>query len=436
MTRTELYRVAGNSRRALAVMAVLIMLWLPTMALGQPAQPAGQGPPGAVVDELLAIARQMSPELAAMGLEAEAAVARADAAGSLPDPVFRGEFEDIDRREGSLRPERLGGVKYSLQQEFPLWGKRELREGVARSEASTARERRRAAETGLVARVKTVFAGYYAAHEALVLTEDLARSIGIVAEVAQRRYAQGLGAQLDALMAGIERVEVQTELAKIEAEKRRTAAQLNALLNRAPGEPLASPRTLRPIPPESTLSLAELLERARRANPQLAADEAQIAAADGSRKLVDKNWYPDVTLGLSAVDRDRQFAGYEAMIEVKIPLRWELRRAQEREAAAMLGAARSRLDAAAARVRGEIEEAYWGLEAASKVYRLLHGAHLPQSQLAYETARRGYEVGRVDLAAVLQAEQRVRRVLLEHLKVLVEQHARLADIERLIGGEL
>jgi outer membrane protein, heavy metal efflux system len=398
--------------------------------------PAAPTAPGASVDELLAIARRMSPELAAMGLEAEAAVARADAAGALPDPVFRGEFEDIERRAGSLAPDRLGMIKYGIQQEFPLWGKRDLRENVARSEASAARERRRGAETELTARIKTVFAGYYAAHEALQLTEDLARSVGTLADVAQRRYAQGFGNQQEAIKAGIEKIEIQTEIARAEAEKRKTAAQINALLNRAPGEPLARPQSLRPIPPGSILNLPELLERARRGNPQLAADEAQIAAAADSRKLVDKNWYPDVTLGLSAVDRDRQFAGYEAMIEFKVPLQWGLRRAQEREAAATLGAARSRLDAAAARVRGEIAEAYWALDAASKIYRLLHGSHLPQTRLAYETALSGYELGRVDLNTVLEAEQRVRRVLLEHLKVLVEQHARLADLERLIGGEL
>jgi outer membrane protein TolC len=430
MTKSLLAWLAGGL--SIATIAVAVAQTVPPPAT----PPSGQAAPGASVDELLAIARRMSPDLAAMGLEAEAAVARADAAGSLPDPVFRGEFEDIERRQGSLAPERLGMVKYGIQQEFPLWGKRDLRENVARSEASMARERRRGAETELVARIKTVFAGYYAAHEALQLTEDLARSIGSLADVAQRRYAQGFGNQQEAIKAGIEKIEVQTEIARAEAEKRKTAAQINALLNRAPGEPLASPRTLRPVPPESILNLPELLERARRANPLLAADEAQIAAAAGSRKLVDKNWYPDVTLGLSAVDRDRQFAGYEAMIEFKIPFQWGLRRAQEREAAAMLGAARSRLDATAARVQGEIAEAYWALDAASKIYRLLHGSHLPQTRLAYETALSGYELGRVDLGTVLEAEQRVRRVLLEHLKVLVEQHARLADIERLIGGEL
>ena len=48
----------------------------------------------------------------------------------------------------------------------------------------------------------------------------------------------------------------------------------------------------------------------------------------------------------------------------------------------------------------------------------------------------GYELGRADLPGVLLAEQGVRRTELEYINVLVEQQVRLADVERLIGGEL
>ena len=47
-----------------------------------------------------------------------------------------------------------------------------------------------------------------------------------------------------------------------------------------------------------------------------------------------------------------------------------------------------------------------------------------------------YEVGRADLPSVLLAEQAVRRTELENINVLVEQQVRLAEIEKLIGGEL
>lgn len=434
MIRIEPLRAASGLR--LRLIAAVLLLALPVAALAQPIAPASPTAPGANVDELLALARQLSPDLAAMGLDAEGAVARADAAGSLPDPVFRTTFDDIDRREGSLAPSRTRKIVYGVAQEFPLWGKRDLQRDVARFEATSVKERRRVAEVELAARIKMVFADYYAAHEAARLTEEIGRTVGTLADLAQRRYAQGLGPQQDAIRASIEKAEIQTQLARLDAEKRKTAAQLNALLNRPTGAPLALPRVLRPIPAETAINLAELVERARRASPQITVEEAQIAAADSTRRLVEKNWYPDVTLGVGAVDRDRQFAGYEAMIEFKIPLQGDLRRAQEREAVARWGAARSRLDAANARIRGEIEEAYWGLDAARRVYKILHEAHFPQANLSYETALRGFEVNRAELAMVLEAEQRVRRLNLEHLRVLVEQQTRLAELERLVGDDL
>lgn len=400
-----------------------------------PATPAASAP-GATVDELLTIARRMNPELAASALDAEAALARVDAAGSLPDPVFRSEFEEIDRRAGTLRPDRLGSVTYTVMQEFPLWGKLDLKRDVARSEADQAREKLRAAEVELAARIKTVFASYYAAHEALRLVYDLARTVDNLVELTQRRYAQGLGSQQDAIKARIEQAQLKTEIARLEADRRKAAAQLNALLNRPSGASLDEPASLRPLPSESALRLPDLLDRAERSNPLIAAEQSQITAASGSRKLVEKSWYPDVTFGLSAVDRDRRFAGYEAMVELKLPLRWGLREAQEREAAAKVGAAQSRLDAAKAKVRGELEEAYWGLDATRRVFKVLHEVHIPQTTLALETALRAYEVNRADLTAVLEAEQRARQVLLEHLRVLIEQQVRLAEIEKLIGGEL
>src|SRR5688572_19228246 len=53
--------------------------------------------PGAAVEELLAIARERTPELAVMRLEAEAVAERAGPAGAFPDPMFRVELQDIEK---------------------------------------------------------------------------------------------------------------------------------------------------------------------------------------------------------------------------------------------------------------------------------------------------------------------------------------------------
>jgi len=394
--------------------------------------------PGATVDQLLVLARRLNPDVAAAALESEAARARVDAAGRLPDPTFATEFKDIDRQRDSALPEELARVEYKIQQSFPLWGKLELQESGARARARAARETQRATELEIAARIKTIFAAYYAAFESGRVTRDLYGTVATLADVTQSRYAQGLGEQEDAIRAEVEKTRLRTDLVRFGADQRQRAAQLNALLDRAQDAPLAAPEALRPLPDE-TLELAALLERARLANPTIGAAGSQITAAEADQALVRKSWYPDVTLGVTFqqfVDQDKRSPGYEAMIGTTIPLQWGLREAWEREAAANVAAARRRQDAADARVRGDLADAFWALDGLRRIGVLLKDVQLPESRLALQTALRGYEQGRSNLNAVLDTEQRVFETMLRLLAVQVEQQVRLAEIERLIGSDL
>lgn len=394
--------------------------------------------PGATIDDLLAMGRRMSPEVAAAALETEAALARVDAAGRLPDPTFSTEFRDMTRQRSSPLPDELARVEYRIEQEFPLWGKLGLQEDVARAKAGAARQTQRATELEVAARIKTVFAARYAAFESWRLTRDLSKMVATLADATQSRYAQGLGEQEDVIRAEVEKTRLRTEMLRFEADQRQTAAQLNALLDRPADAPLAAPLSLRPIP-EQASTLPDLLDQGRRDNPAIGAAQSQVAAAEGDRALVERSWYPDVTLGATFqqfVDQSGRSPGYEALIGAKVPLQWGLREAWEREAAANLAAARRRRDAAAASVRGDVGKAYWSLDGSRQIARVLQEVQLPQSRLALQTALRGYEHGRSNLNTVLDTEQRVFETMLRLLVVQVEQQARLADIERLIGSDL
>src|SRR5205085_6543363 len=102
---------------AVAIVAALIASG-PASAQAQDA-----GAPGATVESVLALGRRLRPELRAVALDTEAAAARADAAGRLDDPTFRAMSDEVDRTSGP----RINKTYLSIEQEFPLWGKLELR---------------------------------------------------------------------------------------------------------------------------------------------------------------------------------------------------------------------------------------------------------------------------------------------------------------------
>ena len=316
----------------------------------------GSAVPGARLDELLAMARRMNPDIAAAALDTEAALARVGTAGRFPDPTFKTELWDVRAARDTALPQAPGQLKYTVEQTVPLWGKLDLQRKIARAEAGSASEQRRAVETALLARIKTVFAGSWGTQETIRITRELLGSVSAVARVAESRYGQGRGNQQDVVTAEVERGRLQADLARLDGQRQAWMAQMNALLNRPAGAPLAPPQGLRPVPDTDAMPLADLLERGRRNNPQLASEQAMITAAERNAELARRNWYPDPTFGFTVFDEDgsngRQFGGYEAMISFAIPLQWGLRRAQEQEALARAAASRTRREATRRRPAG------------------------------------------------------------------------------------
>lgn len=398
------------------------------------ATPLSGSPLGASVKELLAWASEHNPELAAARHESEAMAARVEPAGALDDPVFRMELQGIDRSSPNLSPNKVESTKYTVLQSFPLWGKRDLKRDVAQSEWSQAKARNLAATAEVHTQIKTAFAMYYQARRATVLTGEILQLMRNLEKIAQARYTNGLVPQQDVIKAQMEQTALQSELITLESEQHHARTRLNFALNRPSYAALVEPRELRPLPP--LLDAPILEQRLLATSPLLAIQAAQVEAAEKNRQLTEKNRYPDLTVGLSPIQRGNRLDGWDAMLEINIPLQQERRRAREQEAASLLAAAQERQRAQANQVLGTFREAFDALGNARTQVRLLKSALLPQVELGFQSALAGYQAGKVDFATLLDAQRQIRKTRLDLLKAQVEQDNRLTDIERLLGEEL
>jgi outer membrane protein TolC len=399
-----------------------------------------QSAPGGTVEELLAVARQQSPEVMALRLEAEAAAERAAVSDALADPLLRTELRNITNSGSSaspsLLPSRVGSTKYTLIQPLPFWGKRDLKRGAAEAEADEARGRTDVAWQELAARIKTAYAQDYALSRQAALTREVIELVDRLADIGRARYANGLAPQQDVVRLGVEHTALQAELIQLENEQHHAQVSINGLLARPANAPLAALRKLRPLPAPARLDFTALAERLREHNPQLFADAARIRAAEQNRASTYRNRYPDVALGVSPIQTGGRVNEWELMLEVNIPLQQATRRGQEREAERLLEAAEARRAASANRLLAELAENLSALEAAGRVATLTRGDLLPQAELTFQSALAGYENGKVDFATLLDAQRQIRKARQDAIKAEADQQARLADIERLIGEDL
>jgi outer membrane protein TolC len=85
---------------------------------------------------------------------------------------------------------------------------------------------------------------------------------------------------------------------------------------------------------------------------------------------------------------------------------------------------------------GELGEQLAGIESAQRSEALITTQLLPQSELNLRSALAAYESGKLDFAAVLDAQRQSAKARQDRLKVQTEAQMRLAEIERIVGEDL
>lgn len=413
------------------VLSMLCVLWFTPASAEEPL--------GDNLNGLLEYAREHNPELAATRFEAEAAHQRTESVGALPDPVLRTELMDITN-EGStgarLLPSQVGATKYTLMQSFPWYGTRDLRREVADAQAAQATGQVAASWTDLAARIKQTYAmRYYTASSARLSQQTLDLLEGLE-QIAQTRYANGLGQQQDAIRVQVEKTMLRSELIALQNEAHHAHARLNALLSRPVNAPLAEAAQLRVMPSAARLEEAALQERLLAQNPQLRIAEANIQSSEKSRDLAHANRYPGFTLGVAPTQSGVAVKTWDLMLELNIPLQQSSRRSQERESAAMLSASTARKQAVLNQMQSELSENLSALESARRTETLITTRLLPQADLTYQSALAGYETGKVDFAMLIEAQRQILKARQQLLQIQTDMQLRLADIERLLGEEL
>lgn len=390
-------------------------------------------PPGADLGSVHAWLQAHSPALQARDFDAQAAEARAQAAGALPDPMFEVELDGIDFERPRALPGQVESTTWRVRQQFPLWGKRALEREIAGHEASAAGYRRDAEWLEQVEQADMAWLLWWHARASRTLVEGQLETLARMREVAVARYASGSGAQQDAIRADVALTAMRRETIELEAAANAAAASLNARLGRAPAAALAAPADDPELAPQG--DLAALLDGLRGRHPMLQAEAAMASARAGMAEEVRRERWPDVAVGLGLMQMGTRAEGWELMFEVEVPLQRGARAQRERAAALRAQAADARLQAAVDALAGRTAQAHARWQAAVEQERLIERELIPQAQAGVESALAGYQAGAVDfdtLLAALEQTQQAQRERLDLRRMRLEAALELM----LLQGEL
>jgi len=390
----------------------------------------------ASLDELVAEALRVNPEIQAAQKRYEALRQRVAQEGSLPEPMVSLGYASVGnpRPVAGLGSQPMARAGVMVSQELPFPGKRGLRSDIALKEAQEALEDYRAVALAVTARLKAAYHRWHHRRQQQRVLEISRHQLLAVIAISETRYAAGLAEQQDILKAQTQLAVLETRRIRLEQEARTAAAEVNSLLVRPPDAPLASPEGA--MPAELTATFKEIFAAALRDSPALRRAQKSIERAGLGVDLARKNYLPDYILSAGYYNQGMMPDMYEVRVDLKIPLwYWGKQRAAVAEQVNRASQARREYEAAAQELIFRLRESYLAAEASSRLVRMYADTVIPQAALALESSLASYQAAKVDFLAVLTGLMAKTEYEMNYHEETLAFHLALIRLEELTGTD-
>jgi len=430
------------ARSVVKVTALLfgLSLYLPTLVYAD--SDGIQAEPVVDLSDLLTEAAQKHPAIQSARASADAAAERPSQAGALPDPIIGVDVANFRLDDPTLGSSPMAGILFRFKQGVPFPGKLSHRKRRATAEARVSAEVAAAVASDVTVRVKS---RYWALSGAVAIERITAQNVAVLEElidVANSRFAVGMGAQQDVLQLQAALSELSAQLIQRQQESRNAQRELQVAVGREAGsEPINTARFEDTYAPDPT---AQLVLGAAQFNPDLAVQVARVLAAEESVAEARFDRLPDFALGggyrlRQPIDNGISDGGdmFFLALDISLPLysgakqnrrlaetRSRLVAAQyaEKNLRLQIGLVTRNLNDEIHRVRNQIE--------------LYQDEVIQQERFALDAAVSDYSVANVDFQAVFANWQALLRDEIKLEKLTATLGARFAELEFVVGRDL
>ncbi|MEE9614139.1 MAG: TolC family protein [Thermodesulfobacteriota bacterium] len=403
---------------------------------------AGGGAEGVAIEpatlkELIEYGVENNPRIGAAKLRWMRVAEKYPQATSLSDPMltYTLPIEKVETRLGSQDHIIM------LSQKLPYPGKLALKGEVVNKDAAIARTGYERVVRDVTAKIKKSFYELYYIDHAIELAEENKTVLEYFSKITTTNYGIDEKA-LDGL------IRAQTQYGKassmlITLREMRSAreARLNALLNRAPGEPVGTPAE--PILKPLGHSLDELYEWGSE-NQELRISRLRVEKNELKKRLSGYAYRPDFRVGLNyIVTGDPPMSGIDdagrdavaLTFGLNIPLWSRKNRAAVNEAGLGIAEALEERAALTREVTNSIKGVYHNLKANEQLIALYRDSLIPEARQSMEIAETWYKNGRGPLSGLLETQSIWLNFKLAYHRAVADYLKNTAEIERLTGRE-
>jgi cobalt-zinc-cadmium efflux system outer membrane protein len=380
----------------------------------------------------LALTLMNNPELKVFSLKTRAAQARQLQASLWPNPELKVEVEEVG---GPGDRSGFDGAETTIQlsQLIELGGKSQKREKVASFAKELAGLNYENKKLQIFSEVAKAFILVLKAQEKLQLSGELLKVSEESFNAVERKVNAGKDSPLEKIRASVALSNIKMQHSKTErdlefARKRLASfwAQGNPVFEQAVGNL------------DGILELPSLdsLTHRLKLNPEYARWEAEIKKSKAALDLEKSRAVGDIKIS-AGLQRFNETDNNAVVFGVSVPLPVSDRNQGGRRAAIYeLAKSKEEQKAAWLKIQNELNRTYQKFTDSHRQAVSLKNEVLPAAIEMFNAAATAYREGKVDYLNVLDAQRTLFGVRKEFIESLADDHIAVADIERLIGGEI
>lgn len=381
------------------------------------------------LEEIISIALERNPRIAAGAMEAEARESAYQASKKLINPqvdfgLGRAGYHD---RPGGRRTFSLA-VTQPIESPFKRRHRIEIEKNAW--EESLQSQAFRTMEA--VFDIKLGFYSLLLLQEREALLKRIAGSVREMEALVRKRAELGEVKHLDAIKLQVEALKAENELAALQAEIEQGRENLNVLLDNAlpPGFKVSGKLDSRPV----SLDADALVDRALAGHPLIRAEVSRLEQRRHNVLFVKGQRFPDFALtgfndsGLDGVNRG-------VGITLSIPL-WNFRSAELAEALSLSRMSEWEIGAARSELVRDIRNCVRRVRLAERTLSVYTAGLLRQVEESLTIAEVSYREGEISLLDFLDSQRTYNSVLGDYYQALFAWNVEMAALEKAAGAAI
>ncbi len=419
------------------------------------------------LEALLSEGLENNPEIIAYRNRADAMQERPSQAAAWDDPELMFGVRSVPVPDYDFNKIDMTMKELSLSQKIPFPGVTSLRREVAVQDAKMSERELQYVRLKIAQQIKAAYADLYMINAHLATSEKNKNLLETFVEIARSKYEVGSGLQQDILKAQVEHSKFVERIIEFNQKKITATAEMNRLLGRPSGTPLAGEPVLSWEP--LRYSVDELERMALENNPALQSYQNRIEKSEAEYALAKKDYIPGFNISAaygfrengsygatstpvsitspdgsvsnavaqSPGGRDRRDDVVSIAVGMNIPLWFKSKQNRKvAETHLLIEEAKAQRAALTNDIVFKIRELASKEERGAKLIELYQKGIVPQAAQSLESALAGYRVGSVDFLALLDSQVTLCTYEVQISQAKSEYVKDIAELESVVGKRL